>query len=207
MLAEIVFIIGISLVQDRVSFLATSYTECENTIQPNIMDKMRKRSSDWFIQSYRYSRNKILAYKDETLKKKLINLEKKNNVILGLSWILCTDFVRSGCGTPSLPVSGGLRLDVSGGLPVVRDVDWGVRGWEEPQEVVLPVWLWHSLGYCCRDSRSEAIRIWNRQAVSQDVWYRSMNIDLRGKMSILSELKRIKCTLKLLVCVQECVIG
>lgn len=111
--------------------------------------------------------------------------------------------MRSGCGTPSLPVSGGLRLDVSGGLPVVRDVDWGVRGWEEPQEVVLPVWLWHSLGYCCRDSRSEAIRIRNRQAVSQDVWYRSMNIDLRGKMSILSELKRIKCTLKLLVCVHK----
>lgn len=78
MLAEIVFIIGISLVQDRVSFLASSYTEWENTIQPNIIDKMRKRSSDWFIQSYRYSRNKILAYKDETLKKKLINLEKKN---------------------------------------------------------------------------------------------------------------------------------
>lgn len=46
MLAEIVFIIGISLVQDRVSFLASSYNECENTIQPNIIDKMRKRSSD-----------------------------------------------------------------------------------------------------------------------------------------------------------------
>lgn len=60
-----------------------------------------------------------------------MKFKKKNNVILGFFWIFCIDFVRSGCGIFLFFVFGGFRLDVFGGFLVVRDVDWGVRGWEE----------------------------------------------------------------------------
>lgn len=155
---------------------------------------MSKSSSDWFIQSKFQEWN--ISIQRWTFFKVVYWLIYKN-----LFWgFLCTDFVQCGCGTPSLPVPVGLRLDVSGGFPVVRDVDRGVRGWEESQEVVLPVWLWHSLGYCCCDSRSEAIRIWNRQSVSQDVWYWNMN-----KMSNIIWIKENKMYFKeiLVVCVHK----